>query len=120
MLHRYEHNVVYFAKRGSRDRQAPLQAAIQRGVQRFEQKWGLPIATKVSVQPQTPAGEPCLSLVDYVNWAVYRACVRGEMRYYRVIADKVDLLVDLYDTAKYPKNWYTRKNPFDTNKITPP
>jgi hypothetical protein len=41
------------------------------------------------------------------------------MRYYRVIEDKVSLLVDLYDTARYPQNWYNRKNPFDINKVTP-
>jgi len=54
-----------------------------------------------------------------MNWAVYRAFTRGEMRYYRVVEEKVGLLVDLYDTAKYPNSWYSRKNPFDINKITP-
>lgn len=41
------------------------------------------------------------------------------MRYYRTIEDKVSLLVDLYDTTSYPKNWYNRRNPFDVTKITP-
>jgi len=27
--------------------------------------------------------------------------------------------VDLYDTDRYPKNWYNKRNPFDVNKITP-
>jgi hypothetical protein len=54
-----------------------------------------------------------------MNWAVYRAFTRGEMRYYRAVEDKVSLLVDSYDHAKYPKNWYNRKNPFDISKITP-
>ena len=77
------------------------------------------MTTKFEVQAQTPSGEPCLSIVDYANWAVYRAFTQGEMRYYRTIEDKVCLLVDLYDTAKYPKNWYNRGNPFDITKITP-
>ena len=48
-----------------------------------------------------------------------RAFTRGEMRYYRQIEAKVSLLVDLYDTDRYPKNWYNKRNPFDANKITP-
>ncbi|MDP3047047.1 MAG: hypothetical protein Q8O07_06160 [Chloroflexota bacterium] len=77
------------------------------------------IAPTYTLQVQTPSGEPCLSIVDYMNWAVHRAFTRGEMRYYRVVAHKVSLLVDLYDRAQYSKNWYTKRNPFDIKKITP-
>jgi hypothetical protein len=119
MLHRVQNNYIYFAKRGSRNRQAPLLKAIQQSIQRFEAKWETKVTTQYTIQAQTPAGEPCLSLIDYMNWAVYRAFTRGEMRYFRTVEEKVSLLVDLYDTRKYPKNWYTRKNPFDINKITP-
>ena len=45
--------------------------------------------------------------------------IDGEMRYFRVVEDKVTPLVDLYDTVAYPQNWYTRRNPFETTKITP-
>lgn len=118
-LHRFETNHIYFAKRGSRTRQVPLSEAIQQGISRFEQQWQTQITSHVTVQAQTPQGEPCLSVIDYLNWAVYRAFTRGEMRYYRQIEAKVSLLVDLYDTGLYPKNWYSKRNPFDTNKITP-
>jgi len=119
MLHRYENNIIYFAKRGSRDRQAPLSGAIERGIKRFEEKWSTQVTTTFRVQAQMPRGEPCLSVIDYMNWAVYRAFTGGEMRYYRVVEDKVGLLVDLYDAANYPHNWYNRRNPFDAKKITP-
>lgn len=115
----FKAQLIVFAKRGSRSRQAPLQQAIQRGVQEFESTWKTKVTTRISVQAQVPSDEPCLSVVDYMNWAVYRAITRGEMRYYRVVESKVSLLVDLYDRAKYPKNWYNRKNSFDANKITP-
>ncbi len=88
-------------------------------MQEFEARWGTKVTTHISIQAQVPSDEPCLSIVDYMNWAVYRAFTRGEMRYYRAVEDKVSLLVDSYDHAKYPKNWYNRKNPFDINKITP-
>jgi hypothetical protein len=113
------HTQCAFAKRGSRSRQEPLETAIQRGIKEFEQQWSTQINTHIQVQSQTPMGEPCLSVIDYLNWAVYRAFTHGEMRYYRTIEAKVSLLVDLYDNREYPKNWYSRKNPFDTQKITP-
>lgn len=119
VLHRYQYNHIYFAKRGSRDRQIPLSNAIKQGIHRFEQKWQTSVVTTHTVQAQTPEGEPCLSVVDYMNWAVYRAFTRGEMRYYSAVADKVSLLVDLYDRDNYPNNWYNRRHPFNVKKITP-
>jgi len=118
-LHRFQHNHIYFAKRGSRTRQKPLMDAIQRGVKQFEHQWHTKVATDIKVQVQTPKGEPCLSVVDYVNWAIYRAFTRGEVRYFRQIETKISLLVDLYDVNNYPHNWYSHKNPFDIKKITP-
>lgn len=119
VLHRYQDNHIYFAKRGSRDRQLPLTQAIQKGIHRFEEKWEHSITSKFRVQAQTPQGEPCLSIIDYMCWAVYRAFTRGQMRYYKTVEEKVSLLVDLYDTQNYPNNWYHKKNPFDIKKITP-
>ena len=118
-LHRFENNLIYYARRGSRDRQTPLHDAIQNGLERFIAKWSVKPATSFSVQAQTPAGEPCLSVIDYMNWTVYRAFTRREMRYYRTVDKKVDFLVDLYDTSNYPNNWYSQRNPFDINKTTP-
>jgi hypothetical protein len=119
VLHRHSDNYIYFAKRGSRNRQLPLQNAIRAGVSRFEARWQTTVSTRITVSAQTPLGEPCLQVVDYMNWAVYRAFVKGEMRYYQYVEDKVSLLVDLYDTKNYPHNWYSRDNPFDTNKVSP-
>lgn len=118
-LHQEQDNRVYFAKRGSRNRQAPLEAAIHESIQSFDETGKTHVNTNVTVQSQTPLGEPCLSVTDYMNWAVYRAFTRGEMRYYRAMAGKVSLLVDLYDSERYPQNWYNAQNPFDIQKITP-
>jgi len=119
VLHRYTHNRLYFSQRGSRTRQAQLEQAIRRGVTKFETHWNTKVETVFLVEPQTAVGEPCLQVVDYMNWAVYRAFVKREMRYYRFVEDKVSLLVDRYDSANYPKNWYSRDNPFDIEKTSP-
>lgn len=118
-LHLHEQNLVYFAKRGSRNRQVPIENAIAKSIDNFEQKWHKQVTTKTIVQAQSPVGEPCLSVVDYMNWAVFRVYTRNEIRYFNLVREKVDLLVDLYDHAQYPKNWYNKKNPFELNKITP-
>ncbi len=119
VLHRYSHNHIYFSQRGSRVRQNRLEQAIRRGVAKFEKRWKKKVDTEILVIPHTAVGEPCLQAIDYMNWTVYRAFVKREMRYYRFIEDKVSLLVDRYDHAKYPKNWYNRDNPFDITKASP-
>jgi hypothetical protein len=110
---------IYFSQRGSRTRQAQLEQAVRRGVARFESRWATQVKSMIRVEPQTAVGEPCLQVIDYMNWAVYRAFVKGEMRYYHSVEDKVSLLVDLYDVSRYPRNWYTRENPFDIEKASP-
>jgi len=119
VLHRYSNNNLYFANRGNRERQAPLEQAIRSGINQFEERWKIRVETSILLEPQTPVGEPCLQIIDYMNWAVYRAFVKREMRYYQYIESKVSLLIDLYDIEKYPQNWYTQKNPFDINKTSP-
>jgi hypothetical protein len=119
VLHRHTRNHVYFAQRGSRIRQANLEQAIWKGVEKFETRWSKKVNTKVSVIPQTPVGEPCLQVIDYMNWAIYRAFVKRETRYFDFIAEKVSFLVDLYDVQNYPRNWYSRENPFDIKKVSP-
>lgn len=119
VLHHYTNNCIYFSQRGNRSRQAPLEMAIQQGIARFEERWSTKVDTQFRVDPQTNIGEPCLQVIDYVNWAVYRAFVKREMRYFHYIEDKVSLLVDLYDRERYPDNWYNRDNPFDIEKTSP-
>lgn len=119
VLHRHTTNRIYFSRRGTRVRQNRLEQAIKSGIGKFEAKWNAKVDTEIRVESHTGVGEPCLQVVDYMNWAVYRAFVKREMRYYRFVEPKVSLLVDLYDTANYPNNWYSRENPFDINKASP-
>ena len=119
VLHRYAKNHIYFAQRGSRKRQAPLQQAIRTGIARFEWKWKTNVKSEFLIHSQTPPSEMCLQVIDYMNWAVYRAFVSREMRYYRLVENKVSFLVDLYDTKNYPRNFYSRENPFDIEKASP-
>lgn len=119
VLHRHTYNHVYISQRGTRLRQERLEKAVFKGISSFEERWNRKVTTETGIIPHTSVGEPCLQVIDYMNWAVYRAFVKREMRYFRFIQDKVSLLVDRYDAAKYPKNWYNRNNPFDIEKTSP-
>ncbi len=120
VLHRAARNRILFSKRGDKDRRLPLEHAIRRGVSEFEKRWDTKVQTDVRVQCQTPSGEPCLQIADYMSWAVQRAFVRGEMRYFDFVRRHVALVVDLYDQDRYPRNYYDReRNPFHANKISP-
>ena len=119
VLHQHEQNYVFFAQRGSRKRQKPLETAIYSGVERFEERWGTKVTSQLTVTSQRPIGEPCLQIVDYMNWALYRGYTTGEMGYFDFVREKVSMVWDVYDLAKYPNNFYTKDNPFDTKKISP-
>lgn len=118
-LHIAAENKIYFAVRGNRSRQAPLEQAILTAKSKFEAKKQTKITITIEVQAQTPNGEPCLQVIDYVNWSIQRAYLKKEMRFLSVIEDKIKYLVDVYDSDKYPSNFYSKTNKFDINKISP-
>lgn len=118
-IHLSRHNEIFFAVRGNKTRQIPLENAIAKAIQSFEERWGKKVESSIKVNPQSPSGEPCLQVIDYVNWAIQRAFIKKEMRFYKFIEDKIRYLVDIYDTDNYPKNFYHSKNKFDVTKISP-
>jgi len=118
-LHLAKDNKIYFAVRGSSTRQQPLENAIQQSVKLFEKKHYHKNKSSIKVQAQTPSGEPCLQIIDYINWAIQRAYTNQEIRFYKTIESKIKYLVDLYDTSNYSDNYYSKKNPFDIKKIGP-
>lgn len=108
-IHGNKQNIIYYAVRGNRDRQSVVSEAVQTAILSFEERWKVKIDSEVIVQPQSPMGEPCLQIIDYMSWALQRAFVK----------EKISFLVDIYDTDKYPKNFYNRRNKFDVKKISP-
>ena len=112
-------NYIYIATRGSKKRQAPLEEAIHNSLLYTEAKLNHTIDSTQKILPQTPSDEPCLQIVDYCNWAIQRAFLKGEMRYFNYLREKYGLIVDLYDYKNGWKNFYNKRNVFDINKISP-
>lgn len=119
ILHLSSNNYIYIATRGSRKRQMPLENAIQDSLEYTENKFNTCIDSTQKISSQTPSGEVCLQIVDYCNWAIQRAFLQNEMRYYNFLKEKYGLIVDLYDYKEGWKNFYNKKNPFDIKKISP-
>jgi len=118
VLHRSENNFIYFSKRGSKNRQEPLEKAIEHAKNSFERKFLIKIKSNTTIQSQVPTGEPCLQVIDYMNWAIYRVFLKREMRYFSFIKDKVSFVWDIYDNGNYPKNFYSKNNELDIKKIS--
>lgn len=118
VLHRSENNFIYFSKRGSKIRQVPLEKAIEHAKDSFERRFLIKIRSNTSVYSQVPTGEPCLQVIDYMNWAIHRLFTKREMRYYNFVKDKVSFVWDIYDSINYPKNFYNKARGLDTKKIS--
>lgn len=118
-LHSSKQNIVYFSIRTNRARQAPLEEAIQKAIFVFENKWKTKVNSEILVYPQTAKAEPCLQIIDYVIWAVQRAFIKKETRYFDFIGSKISLVADIYDFDRFGKNYYNRKNKLDINNISP-
>ncbi len=124
-LHLYEENHIYFSERGSSNRLNPLRHAVNLAIEGFNSKWNIEKRSETHVIIQRPYQEPCLQIIDYLNWAIYRAIIKGESHYFDFIQDKYSLVVDIFDTKKAGKennwkNYYDRKNnPFHPKKMSP-
>ena len=118
-VHLGEKSFIYIAKRGSRARQQPLEAAIRFGLANYEKWTKTKVTSQLEIQTQTPVGDPCLQFIDYMNWAVYRVFTKAESRYFDFVKDKISVVWDVYDSQKFPFNYYDDLNPIDIKKISP-
>jgi hypothetical protein len=116
--------VLNVAERGSSTREKALTEALRLATERATRKWGgEKLQARVVFNVQNPRAEPLLTVSDYLCWAVQRVFEQGEVRHYNYLAEKIRLVVDLYDRERYEgsRNYYDRKNPLTAqNKLGPP
>lgn len=118
-LHLYSEIDCYFSSMGNVVRQDNMQEAINDAVLAFKMKWNKENTNNIRVIIQKNSEEPLLWAVDYVLWAVQRAYEKFEFDYYDCLKDKISLIIDIFDTRKYPKNYYSKTNPLEAKKIDP-
>jgi hypothetical protein len=115
--------VLNVAERGSSTREKVLTEALKLARARAAKKWGADnLKARAVFNVQNPRTEPLLTVSDYLCWAVPRVFEQGEVRHYKYLAEKIRLVVDLYDREKYDgsRNYYDKKNPLTAkNKLGP-
>lgn len=119
-LHLHEEIDVYFAEMGNIVRRHTMEQAIGLARQRFSDKWGALHANSVRVFVQQASQLRQLQAVDYVLWAVYQVYSRKNFRYYHYLIDKISMVQDVFDAKRYPKTYYTRKNPLTPEIVEDP
>lgn len=116
--------VLNVAERGSSTREKVLTDALRLATERASKRWGREnLKARAVFNVQNPRTEPLLTVSDYLCWAVQRVFEQGEVRYYNYLADKIRLVIDLYDRDNYEgnRNYYDKNNSLTAkNKLGPP
>jgi len=142
-LHQGKRLVLNIAEKGTSTKNQNLELALEKAKERFAKKLNQQsikeakdilevidlsfmhrkdVKAGIVFNVTNPLQEPLLNIADYVCWAVQRLFEKGETRYYDFVKEKVSLVVDIYDSAKYKdfKNYYSPKHPLTAeNKISP-
>lgn len=118
-LHLHSNINIYFSKMGNVVREKNMRSALNIAKSTFEDKWKVSTPDNIRIHIQEPSQIAGLQVVDYMLWAVYRAYTKREMRYVDFLKEKYSLIIDIFDTANYPKNFYNAGNEFDIKKTSP-
>lgn len=111
-LHKDDAYQITFAKRGSSDRTAALQKALDAARQSFRQKWGVTATAPIEIKAGQPISVVCLQVIDYYLWAIQRLYERGEDRFLRLVWEQAGLVYDVDDTREKAYGvFYTRDKP---------
>lgn len=118
-LHKYRKVDIFFAPMGNIVREHTMRRAIEEARNRFWAKWGKGKEGEVRIFVQNPSLAPMLQVADYALWAVNRVFEKGDFRYYRFLLEKISLVQDIFDSARYPNTYYTPKDPLDAENMSP-
>lgn len=118
-LHLYNQIDLYFSAMGSTVHQASMQEAVDNAVSSYNEKWKIENKNQIRIFIQQNSEIPLLQAADYVLWTIQRAYERGDFRYYNYLKEKIYLIHDIFDSKKYPNNFYTPENPLEQKKIDP-
>ena len=111
-LHQHDGYLIYFARRGSSDRTAALESALETSRRNFRAKWGIAATSPIEIKAAQPYEVIGLQAVDYYLWAIQRLYERGEDRFLQLVWSQAGLIHDVDDTwqADYGV-YYTQRNP---------
>lgn len=118
-LHLYSEVDIYFASMGNVVRRQNMSSAIQTAICTFKEKWGKENTSEIKTFIQQSSEIPLLQAVDYMLWSINRVYEKDDFRFYNFMKEKIYLVQDIFDTAKYPHTYYSPKNPLEKEKMSP-
>ena len=114
--------VLNVAERGSSTREKVLSEALRLATERAAKKWG---GGNLKARGFQRAKSAHRAAVDGFGLSLLGSSARlraGELRHYNYLAEKIRLVVDLYDRDKYEgsRNYYDKRNPLTAaNRLSP-
>jgi hypothetical protein len=117
-LHKANSINITIARRGKEAREDALEQAINQARKNFEAKWKISSDGLISIESTYPSQSPGLQIIDYYLWALQRFYERGEDRFFKPLAPKYRLIMDLDDKRHKPYGeWYSDGNPLTAEKM---
>lgn len=110
----------YFSAMKNVVRKDIMEEAIRVAISDFSERLDVMVATDYRVLVQNASESFQLQAVDYMLWAVFQAYEHHNFRFFNIIKDKVELVVDLFDVRRNSSGeFYTKKNVLSLEKISP-
>jgi len=110
---------IYLSSR-KKSSQKKLQQAIENAIARDNKRRKEPISVKYNSEIVRSCETPELSITDYLLWILQRYILSGNERFYKVVEEKYNLIIDLYDFENFrltgKSNYYHSKNRFQLSR----
>lgn len=118
LLHKADLIQIAIARRGKEAREEALEQAIDQAQRNFETQWRISSNSSILIEPAYPSQVAGLQIIDYYLWAVQRLYEREEDQFFRPLAKKYRLVMDLDDRRNKPYGeWYCDRNPLMLEKL---
>lgn len=118
LLHKADVVQIAIARRGKEAREEALEQAINQAQKNFEAKWKISSNSSILIEPAYPSQVAGLQVVDYYLWALQRLYEREEDQFFKPLAQKYRLIMDLDDKRnKGYGEWYSDRNPLTLAKL---
>jgi hypothetical protein len=118
LLHKADVVQIAIARRGKEAREEALKQAINQAQKNFEAKWKISSNSSILIELVYPSQVAGLQVVDYYLWALQRLYEREEDQFFKPLAQKYRLIMDLDDKRnKGYGEWYSDRNPLTLEKL---
>lgn len=119
-LHFSEVIHIMFSQRGTSDRNTAYQKALEQARKNFWLQTGIKGDSEIKIYSQASFSDPCLQVIDYLLWPVFRLYEKQEDRFFNYMAEKYSLIVDVDDRRRFKYGeYYAKRNRISLEKIQP-